>query len=253
MRRSLHQLLFLSLLSIPGFAQEGKAVYEYSINAVKQSSNGKNGFTDGILYFNDSAFNYYEINPKKNNNGYTANNDGSISILTNDEHLFEHYCNLKTNMSYVKDRIAIDYTNYKRENAVPSWQLAAEKKQIGKYLCQKATTHFSGRDWIVWYTTELPYGFGPWKLYGLPGLIVEASDIDNKYSFTLKTIQVPEKTVYSQVYFLKNENKISKTYQEYIAEKKKQHEKLAAGISPAWDSRMANVSFKAAETRDIEF
>lgn len=251
------QLAFLFFLSISVFSQEGKAVYEYSITSVKKSSNGRTGYTDGILYFNNLGFNYYEINPQKANLTPTINklsdNKGSITISVNEDFLFEHYFDIKTSTSYIKDRIFINYVNYSRENSIPVWQLINEKKQIGKYICQKATTNFSGRDWIVWFTAELPYRFGPWKLHGLPGLIVEASDSENKYSFILKTVQIPSKPVYSQIYFLKNENKINKSYIEYIEEKRKKYESLNAKSAGIGGDKISNSSFKIGETRDIEF
>ena len=35
-----------------------------------------------------------------------------------------------------------------------------------------ATTHFRGREWKVWFSEEIPLSLGPWKLGGLPGLIL---------------------------------------------------------------------------------
>lgn len=251
------QLALLLFLSISVFSQEGRAVYEYSITAVKKNSNGSNGFTDGVLYFNKLGYNYYEVNPQKANRNPVVNklseNKSSITVSVNEDYLFEHYFDIKSNTSYIRDRIFMSYTNYSRENSTPTWNLLNEKKQIGKYLCQKASTNFSGRDWIVWFTAELPYSFGPWKLHGLPGLIVEASDSENKYSFVLKSVQIPENPVYSQIYFLKNENKISKTYAEFIDEKRKKYENLNAKSAGIGGDKIYNSSFKVGETRDIEF
>jgi len=63
------------------------------------------------------------------------------------------------------------------------WELSDETKMIGNYLCQKATTTFKGRNYIVWFTSEIPFSFGPWKLHGLPGLILSAHDDKNEVSF----------------------------------------------------------------------
>lgn len=61
------------------------------------------------------------------------------------------------------------------------WQLFDEEKVVAGVNCKKATTHFRGRDWIVWYAPEIPYPAGPWKLGGLPGLILKASSSDGEY------------------------------------------------------------------------
>ena len=45
---------------------------------------------------------------------------------------------------------------------------------VSGYLCQQATTTFRGVAWTAWYTEEIPSSAGPWRLRGLPGLIVEA-------------------------------------------------------------------------------
>ena len=47
---------------------------------------------------------------------------------------------------------------------------------VGGYLCQTATCKFRGVEWRVWYTDEIPSSAGPWRLRGLPGLIVEAKN-----------------------------------------------------------------------------
>ena len=42
-----------------------------------------------------------------------------------------------------------------------------------------------GKQWRVWYCEDIPASAGPWKLRGLPGLIVKAEDIDGIHCFEL--------------------------------------------------------------------
>ena len=55
-----------------------------------------------------------------------------------------------------------------------AWALTDDTLTVSGYLCQQATATFRGVAWTVWYTEEIPSSAGPWRLRGLPGLIVEA-------------------------------------------------------------------------------
>ena len=63
------------------------------------------------------------------------------------------------------------------------WQLMEGDTLVCEYPCKKAQTRFRGRTWTVWYTLDLPYSDGPWKLCGLPGLILYAQDNEGKFIF----------------------------------------------------------------------
>lgn len=55
-----------------------------------------------------------------------------------------------------------------------AWTLTDDTLTASGYLCQQAMATFRGLEWHVWYTEEIPSSAGPWRLRGLPGLIVKA-------------------------------------------------------------------------------
>lgn len=79
---------------------------------------------------------------------------------------------------------------YVKDNFIEKeWALHKESKIINDIECFKASTTFRGNDWEVWYAPSLPYPYGPWKLNGLPGLILEAKSTDGYYTFLAKKIE----------------------------------------------------------------
>lgn len=58
------------------------------------------------------------------------------------------------------------------------WELTDDTLTVGGYLCQKAVGKYGGRTWTAWYSEEVSAPYGPWKLRGLPGMILKAEDKD---------------------------------------------------------------------------
>jgi len=65
-----------------------------------------------------------------------------------------------------------------------NWKIEKETKKLLGYTCQMATGICKGRKYTAWFTTDIPVSFGPWKLQGLPGLIMEAYDDSQRIKFT---------------------------------------------------------------------
>ena len=63
------------------------------------------------------------------------------------------------------------------------WQILPVTKSIKDYKVQKAKTSFKGRDYIAWFTPEIPISEGPYKFNGLPGLILEIADTEKHWNF----------------------------------------------------------------------
>lgn len=91
-------------------------------------------------------------------------------------------------LSYTRE-IVQDYFYFNQDLDLFDWTLHEETKVINDYKVQKATMSYSGRDYIAWFTHEIPISDGPYKFNGLPGLILEISDTENHYNFTLKGLE----------------------------------------------------------------
>lgn len=181
------------LFSVLVFSQTNRFFYDYKfvpdstdkakiINAVMLLDIDKEGsiFMDNQKYIADSTQNAELAKQMKLNSGsFTINRSekpGQISYKVT-----KQYPEFKT---YLFTRVASD--SYKvEENKKPEWKILPDKQKIGEYNAQKATTNYLGRQWTAWFTTEIPFQDGPYKFYGLPGLIVKVEDKTGTHSMTL--------------------------------------------------------------------
>ncbi len=107
------------------------------------------------------------------------------------------YKNYPTGKVTTLDQIATTRLRCEEENEQPVWELLPDTMTILSYPCLKAVCHFKGRDYEAWFTPEIPRSEGPWKLYGLPGLILKAEDSRKHFSFECTGIVQgkPEETI----------------------------------------------------------
>ena len=105
-------------------------------------------------------------------------NEENMGIVT-----YQIYKNYPAGKVTTLDRLAMNRFRCEEENEMPAWELLNDTATILSYLCQKAVCRFKGREYEAWFTPEIPRNEGPWKLYGLPGLILKASDSQGHYTF----------------------------------------------------------------------
>lgn len=65
------------------------------------------------------------------------------------------------------------------------WKISNTTRKINTYNCQLATIKYAGRTWNAWFTKEIAMDVGPYKFKGLPGCIVEISDTNEVFKYTL--------------------------------------------------------------------
>jgi GLPGLI family protein len=84
----------------------------------------------------------------------------------------------------VLDRVPLSTTyKYIEDREKPEWKMEPGNLTVCGYECRKATTSFRGRHYTAWYAPEIAVSEGPWKFWGLPGLILKVEDDRGHYTF----------------------------------------------------------------------
>ena len=99
------------------------------------------------------------------------------------------------NKFYYYDKVGTERFCYEEDIPQLNWAVGDSTRTILGYECFLASADYHGRKWIVWFSPEIPVAAGPWKLQGVPGLILEASTEDGLYRFVADGIQQTEKLI----------------------------------------------------------
>ena len=115
------------------------------------------------------------------------NTNAFASLYSNIGEVFMGYPKGKNTVIYSLDVLG----TYKYEEPIKElkWTIRNETLDTLGYHCTMATCTYAGREYKAWFTEEIPLSYGPWKLGGLPGLIIKAETIDGDYSFVLSGIE----------------------------------------------------------------
>ncbi|WP_343535187.1 GLPGLI family protein [Pedobacter sp.] len=203
--------LIASLIGSAAFAQSADkalARVRYTFSHMRDTTQRDNFYTENMLLVigkNASVYTSYDkINRdeelKKQLEEQIKNqagSSGSINInRTSSKPVtpIDYFYFANENKFFTKERII---TSYLIEENAPkiNWKISKDTASFSGVKCQKATAYFKGRNWIAWFAPELPFQSGPWKLNGLPGLIIEAHDEKNEVKFQFAGIDKVTETV----------------------------------------------------------
>lgn len=95
--------------------------------------------------------------------------------------------------------IGLNYYTYNEPQENMKWSLLSDTLTVLKTLCNKATVEFGGRVWTAWYAPSIPASYGPWKLSGLPGLILKATEDSGMHTFEAISIRSSELPIYEDL------------------------------------------------------
>lgn len=99
---------------------------------------------------------------------------------------FDLLFNHKDSLTSVTNRLpyTTQVVEYSEHSDSPEWTYVPdETATMMDYQCRVATCSFGGREWKVYYTTDIPLPYGPWKLNGVKGLVLKATDTENNFIF----------------------------------------------------------------------
>lgn len=124
------------------------------------------------------------------------------------------------------------------------WTIHDEEKLIAEQMCQKATCHFRGRDFIAWFTINIPNNEGPWKFGGLPGLILKVTDTNNLFDFECVKIEYRDQS-FPITKFEK--------YKDYRKWDRKKHLEFQKKLNKDWHGTVGLVLLKGTFPPPIEY
>ena len=185
-------LLLLTFVGLLIFANLSMAQVPISKVTYICKTNLKSGrILDGMtsLYFNDqkSLFVHSDV-PAENQ--YIENGQATV-FKKGDSEGYPVYTNYKERRLYYKSYYGSPKELFIFKEEIPDikWTITGQTKQIDRLSCTKAFGGFGGRIYDVWFTPDIPVSFGPYKLHGLPGLILEAKSRDKMVSYEFQSYE----------------------------------------------------------------
>ena len=137
----------------------------------------------------DSILAVYEGVPVNQTNA--AITTSQLIALTRSHFHYTIYKMAASQRVYHYDRISFTRYRYEEPANSLSWTITPATATVASYACQRATASYGGRQWEAWFTRAVPVSEGPYKFYGLPGLIVQVSDTRQHYVFELAKLTKP--------------------------------------------------------------
>ncbi len=146
------------------------------------------------------------------------NNTMAVDLLI--DSLFTVYKDLESNSLLFEFMDLDQRSRYYADTLYPmSWVITSDRKNINGFECIKAITQYKGREYIAWYDSSLQIPNGPWKLGGLPGLIIEAYDKEQQWHVVADLIS--NEVGYDFNFYRSLMNKPIKNYPSYSTDVKK--------------------------------
>lgn len=201
-------LLFMCVVAIAVSAQAANIEVSYEAHH-PTLRNGKDDLTSQyILHANSDESKFYSLKMEYIDSlNSTPDGKAKLNEMTRNAYLGgklddiprsdgSYYVVKSGNKYTYYDNSGLEKYVYEEPVAKLGWEIGDSTKTILGYECVMASVNYHGRIWTAWFAPEIPVGDGPWKLYGLPGLILEAMCVGGQYHFVATGLQQSDNAFY---------------------------------------------------------
>lgn len=208
-----HTVLFICLLLVSNLQAKGQSCQDSTLSILYDTfyrltkerrqmkdettrldiaENGVSHFYSGIEYRRESIF----------DSVYASGGDVWDGLeACKQERLNRSSFKTEITKNYPQDGLLLNLNDlfgwwgYKEPMPSIEWSMMQGDTILLGYKCEKASTRFRGKTWTAWFTPDIPISEGPWKLHGLPGLILLAEDSCGDFAFSAKGIEKTKKAI----------------------------------------------------------
>lgn len=202
-------------------------VYQYVVNTLDEDQKPVSDSIKIVLQIGDGMWKWfpYDRYLAQKDTRFNPNDGIYLEALLHVQTIFTDNVNGK-----IIGREAVGSQCFETEEAktYQDWTLKNETEKVLDYDCLKAACSFRGNKWNVMYSEDVPVSAGPWKLGGLPGLIMKAVDENGIHSFEAVEIFKDETPItFDKYYTVRMISLTGDTYKTIKFEKKTTKEMIS--------------------------
>jgi GLPGLI family protein len=208
MKKTLTSLLLLMLATV-GYAQQKELIVDFHFSSIQDPNQKSLQLRTNALKALSSIFRSIDVEGK---DGITYESNSKIYI----------YKDYKTGSMISKDDIWKSHVFVKEELPKLNWTTGENQLEILGYKCHEMKTTFRGRNYKVWFTTDLSFKAAPWKFHGLPGVVLKVESDGEGLKMEAHALKIQEASPIENPYA--NEKYLS--WEEYVILYKKNQKKF---------------------------
>lgn len=177
-------------------ADSAQIAVHYKFSHVRDTTHPDKPQTENMVLLVGKKSGVYKTNEAPMKQQVSTNPDGTTRVNTRYFGTQDEYYQFPNEKRLIRKEVISLNDAFIITDALPviDWHILNDTATLDSLHCQKATAHFKGRDYTAWFCADLPLHIGPWKLNGLPGIIVEAYDATNTVRFSFNGISKPDPT-----------------------------------------------------------